>query len=61
MKIRQPRFRLIRRGGRKKSRVRGGWRALTIYILVVTLMGMAVIALGLQLEQRERIDRIAPK
>jgi hypothetical protein len=61
MKAQPPRFRLIRRGGRKKSRVKGGWRALTIYLLVVTVMGLAVIALGLNLEQRERALSIAPR
>ena len=61
MKTQPSRFRLIRRGGRKKSRVKGGWRALTIYILVVTVMGLAVIALGLNLEQRERAVSIAPR
>jgi len=61
MKTQPSRFRLIRRGGRKKSRVKGGWRALTIYILVVTVMGLAVIALGLNLEQPERAVSIAPR
>jgi hypothetical protein len=54
MKAEQPTFRLIRRGGRKKSRVKIGWRVFAIYIIAVLATGAVAISLNLKVQDWEK-------